>query len=149
MIKNSLVEKTEIKVYVQALVDFYNICSNENVVVSLGKFVQFLLVFKNLISNKLTNTLEEKKHLQSGLQKLEEAENYVGTLKEKSNKQKVEIEEKQNEAKKSLTQITESMTLSKTKKEQLNILNKSINEEKEKVEKHKKSVEEELKEVMP
>ena len=149
MVKNGLAEKEEIKTYVKALVDFYNICNNENVIVSLGKFVQFLLIFKNLIKNKLTNTLEEKKHLQSGLQKLEEAENYVGTLKEKSNKQKVEIEEKQNEAKKSLTQITESMALSNTKKEQLNILNKKINEEKGKVEKHKTSVENELREVMP
>jgi dynein heavy chain 2 len=115
----------------------------------MGKFVQFLLIFKNIIKNKLSNTLEEKKHLQSGLQKLEEAENYVGTLKEKSNKQKVEIEEKQTEAKKSLTQITESLALSNTKKEELNVLNKKINEEKEKVEKHKKSVENELREVMP
>ena len=149
MIKNGLAEKEEIKAYVKALVDFYNICNNENVVVSMGKFVQFLLIFKNIIKNKLSNTLEEKKHLQSGLQKLEEAENYVGTLKEKSNKQKVEIEEKQTEAKKSLTQITESLALSNTKKEELNVLNKKINEEKEKVEKHKKSVENELREVMP
>ena len=52
-----------------------------------------------------------RKYLENGLNKLEEAENYVGTLKEKSNKQKLEIEEKQNEAKKSLNQITESMTL--------------------------------------
>ena len=41
------------------------------------------------------------------------------------------------------------MSLSKTKKEQLNILNKEIIEEKSKVEKHKSKVEEELKEVMP
>ena len=115
----------------------------------MGKFVQFLLIFKNLIKDKLTNTLEEKKHLENGLNKLEEAEKYVGTLKEKSNKQKLEIEEKQNEAKKSLNQITESMTLSKSKKEQLNVLNKEIIEEKSKVEKHKSKVEEELKEVMP
>ena len=149
IITSGLAEKSEIKSYVQALVDFYNACSKENVNVSLGKFVQFLLIFKNLIKKKLTNTLEEKKHLQSGLQKLEEAENYVGTLKEKSNKQKIEIENKQNEAKKSLKQITESMTLSKSKKEQLNVLNKEINEEKQKVEKHKSTVEDELKDVMP
>ena len=96
MIKNGLTEKQELMSYVKALVEFYNICSNNNVVVSLGKFVQFLLIFKNLIKNKLSNTLEEKNHLENGLNKLEEAEKYVGTLKEKSNKQKVEIEEKQN-----------------------------------------------------
>ena len=149
MIKNGLTEKQELMSYVKALVEFYNICSNNNVVVSLGKFVQFLLIFKNLIKDKLSNTLEEKNHLENGLNKLEEAEKYVGTLKEKSNKQKLEIEEKQNEAKKSLNQITESMTLSKSKKEQLNVLNKEIIEEKGKVEKHKTKVEEELRDVMP
>ena len=149
IIKNGIADKSEMKVYVQALVDFYNKCLENNLIVSMGKFIQFILTFKKLIEDKLTNTLDEKTHLQSGLHKLEEAENYVSVLKEKSNNQKKEIENKQNEAKKSLNQITESMTISNKKKEELNILNEKINKEKIEIEKHKEKVEKELKEVLP
>ena len=146
--KNNIIEKDEIVNLSKAILDMF-VISKKEVVTSMGKFMQFVLTFKSLIKEKLSDSSAEKQHLQGGLDKLEEAEKFVGELTEKSDQQKIEIENKQKEANESLSQITEAMALSKEKKDQLNVLNVKISEDQKIVEAHKVDVEEQLKDVMP
>ena len=149
LLRNKIINKEEIKSLMKSFNDIFDICKSQNIITTNGKFLQFIMVFKNLINEKLSNSSSQQNHLQNGLNKLEEAEKFVETLKEKSNTQKTEIENKQKEAKQSLNQITEAMSISKQKKDQLNVLNQEIQENRKKVEAHKSEVEDQLKDVMP
>ena len=150
--KSNIINEKDTTLIQQAMIDMYKATSNRSeydIISSHGKFIQFILTFKKIINDKMQGSSNAQSHLKSGLNKLEEAEKFVGELTEKSKTQKQEIESKQIEAKQSLSKITEAMTMSNTKKEQLNVLNAEINEKKIKIEADKAQVEEQLKDVMP
>ena len=149
LVKNKILNDKDVELLKNSIIDIYKVSQSQNLITSTGKFIQFLLSFKKVINDKMQNSSSARDHLQSGLNKLEEAEKFVGELTEKSKIQKIEIEKKQAEAKLSLNNITESMAMANQSKEQLSILNKEINEEKAKVEQHKATVEEQLRDVMP
>ena len=149
LLKSKIINEKDVELIKKTIIDIYKTSNQQGLITSNGKFIQFILTFKKIIHDKMQNSSSARDHLQSGLNKLEEAEKFVGELTEKSKVQKIEIEKKQSEAKQSLTNITESMAMANQSKEQLSVLNKEINEEKAKVESHKATVEEQLRDVMP
>jgi dynein heavy chain 2 len=79
LLRNKIINKDEIKSLMKSFNDIYEICKNENIITTNGKFLQFIMVFKNLINEKLSNSSSQQNHLQNGLNKLEEAEKFVET----------------------------------------------------------------------
>jgi dynein heavy chain 2, cytosolic len=150
LIKNKVISNTgqEEKI-VNMLIKIHQSSVQSNLNSTHAKFIELLLMFKKLISEKLSNSSSASSHLQSGLNKLVEAEKFVEELSIKSKNQKQEIEVKSKEANLSLEKIQEAMSLSTDKKSQLEKLSKMIEEESIIVEQNKSKVQEELKDVLP
>lgn len=134
---------------INILIKIHQSCVQSSLNSTHAKFIELLLVFKKLICDKISNSSSASSHLQSGLNKLVEAEKFVEELSIKSKNQKQEIEVKSKEANLSLEKIQEAMSLSTDKKSQLEKLSKMIEEESIIVEQNKSRVQEELKDVLP
>ena len=80
------------------------------------QYVAFVEMYKKIFVAKRTEQLEQKSFLQSGLDKLAEAESKVDDLSRQASQQRHALAEKQAQAEQALQQITAAMQLASQSK---------------------------------
>lgn len=99
---------------------------------------------------KKRNTLSrEKRRLESGLDKLSEAEALVDKLRNEAEEQRRQLKEKRAQADTALGQIAASMAQANESRKEVDILSKSLREEEADLAKQKEGIEGELASVQP
>ena len=146
--ENVVDEKTSNKL-INYILSLFAIARDSNIISTQSKFIEFILNFKNLIKAKSSNTSNQSLHLQSGLDKLVDAEKFVEELTEKSNNQKEQIAIKQADANQALTTITQIMQNSASKRSEIESLQIKQQEESKRVQESKSRVQSELQDILP
>ena len=112
-------------------------------------FSNALESYVKIYKQKASSKGNQAKHLQSGLQKLEEAKGLVDQLSAEASKKQKLLAVKQAEADDALNKISKAVQEATERKHETETLSKSLQVEEQKIHQKKKNVEIELSEVQP
>ncbi|XP_071126281.1 cytoplasmic dynein 2 heavy chain 1-like isoform X2 [Mytilus edulis] len=113
------------------------------------RYVAFLNTYQQVYNNKKSGIERRQHHLQAGVSKLNEAKQLVDELKRKAAEQSQQLAVKQSEADNALKEITVSMQNAGDQKNEMTVLKQQAAEEDKVLQKRKKVIDVELKEVEP
>jgi dynein heavy chain 2 len=113
------------------------------------QFLVLLQTFFSIFSRLHTKYSDRFHRLADGLQKLQDASEFVAKLKLEANEQSLVLFEKQKQADAALKEISDSMMRSAQQKQELEALNITLQKEEQVMNVQKSAVQEELKSVEP
>ncbi|KAI9364365.1 dynein heavy chain and region D6 of dynein motor-domain-containing protein [Zopfochytrium polystomum] len=141
----SLHEIEDVERIIGSIMDIY--CTQERRTPS--HLVEYVKTYEFVYCKKLEQYQNKLKYLSGGLQKLNDASQFVDSLSAKARVQEVELAEKQKLADQALQQITESIARASDQKKEMETLSGQLKEEEEKMMERKVAIEGELSEVEP
>ena len=113
------------------------------------RYIAFLKTYKVVYSKRKETIVKKQTHLRAGVSKLNEATALVDELKQKADKQRALLAEKQEEADAALQEITLSMQRATEQKREMEDVKQQQSQERVKLEKRKKAIDIELSEIEP
>ena len=113
------------------------------------RYIAFLKTYKLVYSKHKEIVMKKQTHLRAGVSKLNEATALVDELKQKADKQRALLAEKQGEADAALQEITASMQRATEQKKEMEDIKQQQSQERIKLEKRKKAIDIELSEIEP